>query len=46
MQDVLDKLHITRQEYIREDNQRERHEDQVRTPMLTVDAVSSSKLCY
>ena len=28
----MDKLHITRQEYIREDNQRERHEDQVRNP--------------
>lgn len=30
MKDVMDKLHITRQEYIREDNQRERHEDQVK----------------
>lgn len=30
MQDVMDNLHITRQAYIRENNQRERHEDQVR----------------
>jgi len=30
MQSVIDQLHITRQEYIREDTQRERREDQIR----------------
>ena len=42
----MDKLHITRQEYIREDNQRERHEDQVRNPYQPLKQNDMSTLAH